>query len=167
MKLGTSKNKKSKAMLHASCFRFQERGFTIIEMLVVLAITSLLLALAVNMFSGIKTRGRDSSREESIKEIQNALNLYVVNNHLYPVCLVKTVIDGGTDCLSQALISGKYFATTPTDPLRGDVGACGTPGDYVYCYQSTDGLSYTLEYALETNTILGKSAGWQIVTVFP
>jgi general secretion pathway protein G len=138
----------------------KKSGFTIIEMLVVIAVIAMLISVVLTFWSDSKKKVRDSRREEDIKEIQNALNLYASNNHIYPVCS-QIVINGSTDCLSQPLIAGEFMSGVPTDPLGGSSGTCGAEGNYVYCYTSDDGFSYILEYALETDNVSGKSAGWQ------
>lgn len=74
------------------------------------------------------------------------------------------MIEGTTDCLSQVLVTAGSISGVPTDPLGRAQGVCGQASSFVYCYQSADGFSYTLRYALETNTIPGKSAGWQSVS---
>ncbi|MCF7835909.1 MAG: type II secretion system GspH family protein [Candidatus Marinimicrobia bacterium] len=138
-------------------------GFTIIEMLVVLAIIAMLSSIALSMFQDSKARSRDAKREEDMKDIQNGLNLYATNNQRYPECL-EDVIDGATDCLSLAMIASGLMKGTPTDPIgRGSGSSCGG-AEREYCYVS-DGFSYTLRYALETDTISGKGAGWQEVVV--
>jgi prepilin-type N-terminal cleavage/methylation domain-containing protein len=142
----------------------KKKGFTIVEMLIVLAIVALLVSFVMGLTDDSKKRSRDSRREEDIKEIQNALGLYVVDNHKYPVCGRQVIKRDGTDCLSQALITSNYISSSPTDPLGKDIGDCGAADSHVYCYTS-DGFGYTLEYALETNEIQGKAAGWQSVVV--
>lgn len=136
-------------------------GFTIIELLVVLAIGSMILAIVAVSMSDARAKARDAKREEEIKQIQNALNLYATKNNMLPVCAAETaIIDGVSDCLSAQLISAGAIHVAPTDPLLRD-GACG--GDaFEYCYRS-DGFGYILRYRLETGAISGKSAGWQTV----
>lgn len=141
-----------------------KKGFTIIELLVVLAIIAMLSSFIFVMLKGAQAKNRDARREEDIKQVQNALGLYAVNAHRFPVCATQAVINGATDCLSQVLVASGAISGLPTDPLGRASGACGEPGSFVYCYQSPDGFSYTLRYALETDTIPGKSAGWQSVS---
>lgn len=140
------------------------QGFTLIELLVVTAILGVLLAVIFVTVSGARAKSRDASREERIRQIRNALDIYNVNHLQFPICATETVINGTTDCLSVALISdGAIQSAVSIDPLGAADGTCGDPGDYVFCYQSDDGSTYTIRYNLETDSILGKSAGWQIV----
>ncbi|MFC1756927.1 type II secretion system protein [Patescibacteria group bacterium] len=139
------------------------KGFTLIELVVVVAVIAMLSSFVIAFLSDSKTNARDSRREEDILELQNMLNLYATTYQLYPAC-AQTVINGNTDCLSSVLVSGEFAVQSPVDPLGGSTGACNNSGDHVYCYTS-DGFGYLLEYALETDNITGKSSGWQSVLV--
>ncbi|MBU1091705.1 type II secretion system GspH family protein [Patescibacteria group bacterium] len=142
----------------------KNRGFTIIEMLIVLAIIAMLSSIAMSLFSSSKAKARDSRREEDMKDIQNGLNLYVSNSQIYPIC-DEEVINGASDCLSQVMISTGFMKGVPYDPLgRGTGGSCGGSNPE-YCYVSPDGFSYMLRYFLETDNISGKDSGWQEVIV--
>jgi len=142
-----------------------KKGFTIIELLVVLAVIALLSGLSLTFFGSSSIKARDARRESDIKEIQKALGLYVTNIGTYPVCQTEVQINGTTDCLSLALVAERTMPAVPVDPRQGvGGGGCGTAGAFFYCYQSSsDGYTYTLRYDLEGNSIPGKSAGWQTV----
>lgn len=143
-----------------------KKGFTIIELLVVSAIISLLVSVVFASITGARARSRDSRREADIKEIQNALDLYAVNNREFPICAGDVVLNGNADCLSSQLLAAGAISQVPIDPLGRANGApsdCGaSAGVYIYCYTS-DGVSYTLRHHLETNSIHNKVAGWQSV----
>ena len=142
-----------------------KKGFTIIELLVVLAIIAVLSTLGLTFFSTAATKGRDSRREQDIKEIQNMLALYANNRGQYPVCNPEIVVNGTTDCLSVALIGEGSAVSTPKDPRYGvGTGGCGSADFFEYCYVSTNGQNYTLRYLLETDSIYGKSQGWNSPT---
>ncbi len=141
-----------------------KRGFTLIELLVVVAVIAMILSFIFVSTQTAKTKNRDARREEDAKQIQNALDIYVTNARRYPVCAQETVIDGAGDCLSQVLVTAGAISGVPIDPLGHGTGSCGVSGSFVYCYQSADGFSYVLRYALETDTIPGKSAGWQTLS---
>jgi prepilin-type N-terminal cleavage/methylation domain-containing protein len=140
----------------------KKTGFTLIELLVVTAIGAMILSVVFILTSKAKERARDARREEDIKQIQNALNLYQTNLHLFPQCPL-TPINGTNDCLSAVLIQEGLIMGVPTDPLGRRDNNCGLSGNYVYCYESTDGFSYNLMYNLETDSVPGKQKGWQTV----
>lgn len=139
------------------------KGFTLIELLVALGIIALLAAISLVFFSSSPPKGRDARREEDIKSLQNALNLYANQKNHFPVCSQEIAVDGNTDCLSSLLLSEGTIKTMPFDPKYKGTGSCGEANSFLYCYQSADGASYTIRYQLETDSVHGKSAGWQSV----
>lgn len=123
-------------------------GFTLVEMVVVVAIVAVLLSGTLAFLQQSRTRARDVTREQHIKTIQNALALYVTQSIGYPV------YDGiltGSDIVSTELVRVDALPQMPKDPLN--------QGDYRYSYVSADGSTYVVRYYLETGTISGKSAG--------
>lgn len=141
-----------------------KKGFTIIELLVVIAVIGMLVSVVLTSTSGTKQKARDVKREEHMKQLQIALDLYHTGQQRLPVCVSEVVINGQTDCLSAALLSeGAVSGAVGLDPLGGSTGICGGAGSYVYCYQSSNGSTYTVSYNLEGNNIPGKIAGWQSV----
>lgn len=132
--------------------------------MVVVAIIAFIAAAALAFMSTPRARSRDARREEDLKQIQNALSLYISNVGTYPVCATETVVNGTSDCLSAALRAEKTIPVTPTDP-KNIIGSCGDANIYIYCYQSLlNGQSFQLRYDLETDAVPNKSPGWQTFT---
>ena len=142
------------------------RGFTLLELLVVIAIIGMLTSFIFVQMTGFRANSRDATREESIKQIQNGLDLYHVTHLRYPIC-AEVIINGSNDCLSSALVNDGVFNSVPVDPLGGGTGVlpCGdsNPNLFEFCYESATGSDYIIQYNLETNTIQGKDAEWQTV----
>lgn len=130
-------------------------GFTLPELLVVMAIIGLLATMVITIAGEARAKSRDARREADIKTLQTALTLYVINNSAYPTAGGGGVCLDGADTVSSQLMSGGVISTIPVDP-RHD---CSTAVHYHYT--STDGSTYSITYSLETNTILGKNAGLQ------
>lgn len=125
-----------------------KKGFTLVELLVVVAIIGLLTGMVVISIQNVKAKARDAQRVADINSIATALSLYHNDFNAYPIFDGYTT---GTDVLSIALKDAGTISTAPTDPLN--------TGNYQYYYQSTDGTDYYLEYYLETNSVSGKSQG--------
>jgi prepilin-type N-terminal cleavage/methylation domain-containing protein len=89
----------------------KRNGFTLIELMVVIAIIGILATIITASLSTAKAKGRDAKRISDIKTIQTALALYYNDNQSYP----KT--------LSSAL-TPNYIPVLPKDP--------GTNTDYKY-----------------------------------
>jgi len=140
------------------------KGFTIIELLAVLGMIALLAALALIFLTPFAAKGRDSRREQDIKSIQSALSLYINQKGTYPVCTQEIAVDGSTDCLSSQLLSERTIRAMPLDPKYKGIGPCEEANSFLYCYSSSDGISYVIHYQLETNSVPSKNAGWQSVS---
>ena len=136
-----------------------KNGFTIIELLVVVAIATLILSFVFVSVREAKARSRDARREQDIKQLQNSLGIYHINRRQFPVCSLGA-INSSSDCLSLAIFADNVANVLSLDPLGGGTGECLAAGVFVYCYES-NGNDYTLHYNLETNSIPGKSTGWQ------
>ena len=128
-------------------------GFTIIELVVVLAVIAILASVTVALFSSARARGRDVRREQDIKTLQSAFSLYVTNIQTYPLTDAAGVYLTGSDAVSVTLLSTGVIAAIPQDPRNSD--------PFRYRYTSADGSTYTLIYSLETGTIPGKTVGGQ------
>ncbi|HVZ66893.1 MAG TPA: prepilin-type N-terminal cleavage/methylation domain-containing protein [Patescibacteria group bacterium] len=107
------------------------RGFTLIELLVVISIISILAALLMANFVGIRQRGRDAQRKSDLRQIQSALELYRSDNGSYP-----TTIPNCGSALTQNSVT--YMQKLPCDPLE--------KNNYSY---TSDGNTYTLYGCIE------------------
>ncbi len=68
-------------------------GFTLIEMLVVVAIIGLLSSAVLVGLSEARTRARDARRIADIREIQNGLENYYFTNGTYPLDVYQALKD--------------------------------------------------------------------------
>ena len=60
------------------------RGFTLVELLVVMAILSTLVALIAGSFRNAQFRGRDAQRKANLKQVAGALEAFMNDYGLYP-----------------------------------------------------------------------------------
>ncbi len=88
---------------------FAQAGFTLLELLVVMAVIGILSAIVVATLSGARLKGRDAQRIGDIKRIQVALSLYYGKNDGYPATIGSAA--------SSLLVSGGFMDSVPTDPI--------------------------------------------------
>lgn len=60
------------------------RGFTLIELLVVIAIIGLLASIVLVSLNSSRKKARDAKRMGDLQQIENALELYIDSNLVYP-----------------------------------------------------------------------------------
>ncbi len=63
-----------------------KKGFTLLELLVVIGIISVLVTMAVSSYSTAQKKARDTRRQSDLKTAQQAMEqCYSVNNFQYPI----------------------------------------------------------------------------------
>jgi len=62
----------------------RNRGFTIVELLIVIVVIGILALLVITTYSGIQQKARNSKRSADVKAIQTQLEAFFANNGYYP-----------------------------------------------------------------------------------
>ena len=103
----------------------KRKGFTIVELLIVIVVIAILAAITIVAYNGIQQRGRDVQRKSDIATIQKALEMYHIDNGGYPNCAGGTYKPGDprntcytTDSAFIASLAPKYLSIVPKDPLN-------------------------------------------------
>jgi len=125
-----------------------KKGFTLVELLVVIAIIALLSTLSVVALNSARAKARDARRLSDIKQIRTALEMYFDSNMAYPDPTASTTLGTGTmACLTStgwtttAGCTGTIFMQkVPTDPQN---------PPRVYQYAKVDATHYRISYYSE------------------
>ncbi len=80
------------------------RGFTLIEMLIVMAIIALLLTIALPRYFGSLDKSKDIALQENLKVLRVTLDRFYADKGRYP------------DTLDE-LVTQKYLRAVPLDPI--------------------------------------------------
>jgi len=167
------------------------KGFTLVELITVVAIIGILSSIVVVGLGSSRGQGRDNERRSDVKEIQLALRLYAFDNNIYPStggqprCLGFSSAEDcwvnvpGDDVLNASL--APYISGIPADPVSSRVyngyiyrspgsywlpaanggPVTGSAGSYSIAWQP-DGNDTITPTAEQCDTMGGTFAKWDI-----
>lgn len=117
----------------------QQSAFTLLELIIAMAIVAILSgALWGNFFTSI-TKGRDSRRKQDLDTIAKALELYYTDNRAYPTAFPGV----GTPFVNPNNAQVVYLQKTPSDPAYPNA---------TYCYPTIAAGTFFKMYANLENT---------------
>ena len=115
------------------------KGFTLVEVLVSVAIIGILVSLSVIASTNVRLKTRDTKRLSDISSIVNALQAYYDSTKTYP-----TMIFPGQPIASNGIT---FLKAVPSNPMpRTDGGCAGS--DYTYVTTTT---GYKLTFCIGSN----------------
>jgi general secretion pathway protein G len=132
------------------------RGFTLVEILIVVIILGILAAIVIPQFTNASTDARKSSLATQLQSLQQQISLYQLQHkNAYPLLITTgwtvmteyTDIDGNVSATQDAThCYGPYFPTPPANPLTASANATviaadptGSPG---WVYSESTGKIY-------------------------
>ena len=124
----------------------QNKGFTIVELLIVIVVIGILAGLVITTYNGIQQKARNTERTTDLKTFQSQLEAYYATNAYYP----------GTDSLGTTSATNVTFIQanmkgmdkeTLRDPKGTaadySLGVAAASGKYAYAPTKDDGSACT------------------------
>lgn len=132
----------------------QNKGFTIVELLIVIVVIGILAGLVITTYNGIQQKARNTERTTDLKTFQSQLEAYNANNGRYPTTTDLSTTSGTNVTWIAANLKGMDKETL-RDPKGTDfsllTSGTGAANKYTYvpapagCDNSaTDCASYKL-----------------------
>lgn len=128
------------------------RAFTLIELLIVVAIIAILAAIAVPNFLEAQTRAKVSRAKADMRSLATAVESYRVDHNRYPVGWFQPPVVTIEDRWKQVTTPVAYITSIPDDPF-GDMVIDSFPGP-PWEYRTFDFLVDTLEIIGQHNFFL-------------
>jgi len=92
------------AMHPTPCLRLRQRGFTMFELMVVLALIGLLLSIAVPQYIDALERGREQALAHNVAQLRKAIDQFYADRGSYPDRL-------------EELVERRYLRALPENPF--------------------------------------------------
>lgn len=123
--------------------RQHQKGFTIVELLIVIVVIGILAAITIVAYNGLQARSRDSIRKADLASINKAIRLFYAENGNYPMASGWcTQMSNPSYAASFKTEMAPYISNIPSDPAYGI-----TNQDYFY--RNINDQSYELYAELE------------------
>jgi general secretion pathway protein G len=91
-------------------FRAKDKGFTLIEMIIVFTLIGILVGLALPQYQYAVKKARESVLRETLFQLRKLIDQYYTDKAKYPASL-------------QALVDDNYLRKIPADPITGSSGS--------------------------------------------
>lgn len=120
-----------------------KKGFTLVELMIVITIIAVLATIGVASFTRIQKQARDTKRKGDLRTLATGLQAYFTEKQTYP-----TTAEG------VAILLPNYVPVEPKDPQ--------TKTSYKYTNDATNN-AYSMCATLETPTVAANST-WKVST---
>jgi general secretion pathway protein G len=135
-------NGREPSRVHRSSFivhRSKNRGFTLIELIVVVTIIGILAGIAISNVRFAQQKAREAALKDDLHEMRKAIDDYYADKQKYPDSLATVKTDKYLRDIPKDPMTGKtdwqevQASSDPNDPTANPAGVdnpAGTPGVY-------------------------------------
>jgi type II secretion system protein G len=144
----------------------KNRGFTLMELLVVMAIIGVLASVVLSSLNVARTKARDAQRISDARSIRMAINAYFLDNGSYPNSGGVGIDPNDSWSNSNHSTSWSaletalrpYISRLPLDPVNTATGWAGASGTYTYTYALCSATQYMLVWRTELANVSSPGA---------
>ena len=104
-----------------------QKGFTLVEILIVVIILGILAAIVVPQFTEASDDAKQSSMETNLQTLRSQIELYYIKEGSYPATLCGDLVDGN------------YLRVFPPNPLADVPADAATDAAYGWTYDASTG----------------------------
>lgn len=143
-----------------------QKGFTLVELLIVIVVIGILAALVITTYNGIQQKGRNTERTTDLKALQGQLEAYYAQKGFYP----GPDSLGATSTTNETFVKSDMKGLDPQamrDPKGTDFSLATTAGGNKYGYnpQSDSGACTTAAGDCTKYTLTAQNEGGGTVTL--
>lgn len=135
-----------------------ERGFTLIELMVIVLIIAVLLAISVAVFLGAKERAADTAAKSRVIDALKAQRVIYTDAQAYGEGTAVELVEPSIETDSDAVVAGKVFVKVEGDIVT--LAARSTSGRCFWVRDSAGVASYAKADCDEPVESLQFGAGW-------
>jgi prepilin-type N-terminal cleavage/methylation domain-containing protein len=131
-------------------------AFTLVELLIVIAIIGILAVASVVILNQARVKSRDAKRISDIQVIRAGLEQHWLEKAAYPAAASQISLGTG----NAAVLTSNGFEASPTGQVYLPKIPTDPKGSVYYLYQcSNPTAGYTIQFTTEGPTTFGSSAG--------
>jgi len=103
-------------MTRVSGRKISNRGFTLIELMIVVAIIGILAAIAIPLYTNIQARARVAKVQADLRTLASAVSMYQAHTGSFPSAITELTVSVANN-LGQT--AGPFIGSVPTAPAGG------------------------------------------------